>query len=254
MHKIPVFATVSRAYGFLLGEIGTILRLVWAPLLGAAAVSYVYGPQVMDAAVRAQSNPSAAVEALPMQLLLGAVSFVAVIMATVALLRVVIFGDRKPGLFVYLWFGAAEFRLIVAYLLLVIAIIAGAIAVGLVFGLLAVLASAMPGGGAIIGVAARNFLGGVAVELDRSCRRCGKQSRRRALLGAHVGQRVAHVRGARFDLFALCDPERDRIGGRLRRRSPFTEPSNAGGEPEGRARRVPTSGASLASNLQCRNS
>ena len=144
MGRIPVLATVSRAYGFLLGEIGTIVRLTWAPLLAGAALSYLYGGQVMDAAIVAGSDPSKAVAQMPAQFLIGVVAFVAGVIATVALLRVMIFGDRKTGLFVYLWFGGAELRLIIVTLLLVVAGVAAMIGVTLVFALLAAMTAAMP--------------------------------------------------------------------------------------------------------------
>lgn len=144
MSKIPVMATVSRTYGFLLGDIGTIVRLAWAPLLIGSGLSFIFGPQIMDAAMQAQSNPNAAMAQAPAQFLLGCVAFVTGIMATVALLRVVILGDRKPGLFVYLWFGGAELRLIIVSVLLFVAVIAGAIAIALVLALLGGIAAAVP--------------------------------------------------------------------------------------------------------------
>ena len=144
MGRIPVLATVSRAYGFLLGEIGTIVRLTWAPLLAGAALSYLYGGQVMDAAIVAGSDPTKAAAQMPAQFLIGVVAFVAGVIATVALLRVMIFGDRKTGLFVYLWFGGAELRLIIVTLLLVVAGVAAMIGVTLVFALLAAMTAAMP--------------------------------------------------------------------------------------------------------------
>ncbi len=154
MSKIPVMGTVSRAYGFLLGDIGTIVRLAWAPLLIGSALSYVYGPQIMDAAIKNQSDPAAALAQAPAQFLIGIVSFVTGIMATVALLRVVIQGDRKPGLFVYLWFGGAEMRLVIVTILLGIALIAAGIGIALVLALLGGLAAAVPAMGAIVGIAA----------------------------------------------------------------------------------------------------
>ncbi len=153
MSKIPVLATVSRAYGFLLGDAATIVRLAWAPLLIGAGLSYVYGPQIMDATLAAKDNPDALVALMPMQFLIGLVTFVTGIMATVVLLRVVIFGDRKPGLLVYLWLGGAELRIIVVTILLVIALIAATIASALVLGLLGAVASAVPGMGALVGLA-----------------------------------------------------------------------------------------------------
>jgi hypothetical protein len=144
MSKIPILGTVSRAYGFLLGEIGTIVRLTWAPLLLGAGLSYLYGGEVLDAAIAAGNDPSQALAQAPAQFVIGIVAFVTGVIATVALLRVMVFGDRKPGLFVYLWLGGAELRLILVTALLVVAFIAALIGAGLVFALLAALTAAMP--------------------------------------------------------------------------------------------------------------
>lgn len=139
MNKIPVIGTVSRAYGFLLGEIATIVRLVWAPVLAGAGLAYLYMPTVLQAQAAGQS---AGVD--PGQILVGVVGFVTGIMATVALLRVVVFGDRKPGLYVYLWLGPAELRLILVTLLLVIAAFAAMFATIITFSLLGVIVAAVP--------------------------------------------------------------------------------------------------------------
>jgi hypothetical protein len=144
MNKIPVMGTISRAYGFLLGEIGTILRLTWAPLLLAAGLSYLYGGEALQASIAAAGDPNRALEGAPAQFLIGIVGFVTGVIAMVALLRVVIFSDRKPGLYVYLWLGGAEFRLIAVLILLAIAFTAAGIGVILVFALLAALTAALP--------------------------------------------------------------------------------------------------------------
>jgi hypothetical protein len=146
MNKIPVLDTVSRAYGFLIGEFVTILRLTWAPLLAAAALQYYYGPAIMEAAKATMEtqDPTRMMETMPMQYLLGVAQYVAGIIALVALLRVVIAGDRKPGLFVYFWFGGAELRIIAVTILLLIAAIAAIVGGAIVIGLLAALATAVP--------------------------------------------------------------------------------------------------------------
>jgi hypothetical protein len=144
MSRIPIIATASRAYGFLLGEIGTIVRLTWAPLFIGSAFSYFYGGEIMEAAARAENDPSAAAAYLPLQLLMAVIGSVTGVMALVALLRVVVFGDRKPGLFVYLWLGAAELRLLVVSVLLLVAVVAASVGVGLVFALLVALSAAIP--------------------------------------------------------------------------------------------------------------
>jgi hypothetical protein len=71
-------------------------------------------------------------------------------MALVALTRVVIFGDRAPGLWVYLWLGRAELRVVAVLLLLLIAVIAAALAGLLVVSLLAVMAKAVPDMGLLL--------------------------------------------------------------------------------------------------------
>ena len=154
MSKLPVLGTVSRAYGFLLGEFGTIFRLAWAPLIVGSALSYFYGGQAIDAAIAAGAgaDPASAVAYVPVQFLIGLVSFVTGIMAVVVLLQVVIFGDRKPGLPAYLWLGGAELRLILVSVLLAIAIIAGMVASVIVLGILGAMAAAIPALGLVVGI------------------------------------------------------------------------------------------------------
>ncbi len=152
MNKIPVFGTVSHAYGFLIGDFVTIIRLVWAPLLAAAAFQFYFAGDLLDAAVKTlqSDDPTRMMEHMPTQFLLGLVGFVAGIIALVVLLRVVISGDRKPGLFIYLWFGSAEIRLIVVIVLLIIAACAAFIGFAIVLGLLAAIASQVPVLGIVI--------------------------------------------------------------------------------------------------------
>ena len=40
MSKVPVLSTVSRTYGFLLGDIITVLQIAWLPMLLATGVNY----------------------------------------------------------------------------------------------------------------------------------------------------------------------------------------------------------------------
>lgn len=145
LSKIPVFATVSRTYGFLLGEAGTIFRLAWAPILIATGLNYLYGGQAIDAVLLAKNTGASGAQFDQTDFLLGVFGFLANVMVIVALLRVVIFGDRKPGLAVYLWFGATELRLVGVYVLLVVAAVAAVMGAGLALSLFAALATAIPG-------------------------------------------------------------------------------------------------------------
>ena len=145
MSKIPVFAIVSRAYGFLLGEAGTIFRLAWAPILIATGLNYLYGGQAIDAMLLAKNTAATGAQFNQTDFLLGVFGFLANVMVIVALLRVVIIGDRKPGLAVYLWFGATELRLVGVYILLVVAAVAAVVGAGLALSVFAALAAAIPG-------------------------------------------------------------------------------------------------------------
>ncbi len=148
MSKLPIMATVSRAYGFLLGEFGTIIRLVWAPLLIGVVLSFNFSGAALDAAIK--GDEAALAGQTPGQVLISIVAGLGSVMALVALLRVVIFGDRAPGLWVYLWLGQAELRLVVVALLLFVAAIAAGLAAAIVLSFLAVLANAVPGMGLLL--------------------------------------------------------------------------------------------------------
>jgi len=146
MNTVPVNATISRAYGFLLGEIGTIVRLTWAPLLLGAGLSYLYGAPAIDGAGKIEANPAL--------FLISLVMFVTGTMAMVALLRVVVFGDRMPGLYVYLRIGAPEARLMLVSVLLTIGFIAAMLGATLVLALVGAMAAAVPVVGPLLLLAA----------------------------------------------------------------------------------------------------
>lgn len=146
MNTVPVSATISQAYGFLLGEIVTIVRLTWAPLLLGAGLSYFYAAPAIDGA--------GAIEANPAIFLISIVAFVTGIMAMTALLRVVVFGDRMPGLYVYLQLGGAELRLILVSILLMIAFIAAMFGSTLVLAVVGAMAVAVPVVGLVLLLAA----------------------------------------------------------------------------------------------------
>lgn len=146
MNKIPILGTLSRGYGFLIGDFITIARLSWAPLLAATLVQYYYGFQTLEASIKAlQSDDQSRMLSLgPMPFLLGVVVVVVNVMVFVALLRVVVSGDRKPGLWIYAWFGGAELRIIAVYLLLGIALAFAVVGAMMVLIILAALSKAVP--------------------------------------------------------------------------------------------------------------
>jgi len=143
--KLPVLTILSRTFGFLLGDLPTILRLSWLPLAIAAGVSFYLGGQAIDAIVAAKGDPSAGAGAPQADLLAGTISFVANAIVVVALLRVVLYGDRKPGWPAWISLGVTEGRFMLVYVLLVIAAIAGVIGTALIFSLFAAVAVQVPG-------------------------------------------------------------------------------------------------------------
>jgi hypothetical protein len=151
MSKVPVFRTVSRTYGFLLGDIATVLQIAWLPMLAVAAVNFQFGREVAEAAMASAMSPGAD-QGSPMSIVISLVSALAGIMVTIALLRVVIFGQRPAGAF-YVWFGMAELKLLGVYALLTIAGIAAALAFAVVAGVVAA-AGAGPLVGALVPVIA----------------------------------------------------------------------------------------------------
>jgi hypothetical protein len=159
--KLPVLAILSRTFGFLLGDLPTIVRLSWLPLAIAAGISFYLGGQAIDAIVAAKGNPSAGAGAPQADLLAGTISFVTNAIVVVALLRVVLYGDRKPGWPAWISLGITEGRFMLVYILLVIAGIAGVIGTVLIFSLFAAAAAQVPGMALVIDMVAFGLLVGV---------------------------------------------------------------------------------------------
>lgn len=158
MKKLPVLTILSRTFGFLLGDLPTIIRLSWLPLAIAAGVSFYLGGQAIDAMVAAKGDPSAGASAPQADLLAGTTSFVTNAIVVVALLRVVLYGDRKPGWPAWISFGVTEGRFMLVYILLVIAAFAGVVGTALIFSLFAAIAAQVPGMVLIIDMVAFGLL------------------------------------------------------------------------------------------------
>lgn len=142
MSKIPVFATVSRTYGFLLGDIATVLQIAWLPMAIAAGLNFYYGQSLNPAEIM-KGGPEAAMQASALSFGIGIAAMVANLMVTVGLLRVVMYGQRPATPF-YLWFGMAELRMVLAYILLGIAFVAAILAFALVMGILGAALASTP--------------------------------------------------------------------------------------------------------------
>jgi hypothetical protein len=152
VNKIPVVGTISKAYGFLIGEFLTILRLTWAPLLAEALVQYYFGPVTLEATIKAMQtdDQTRMMSVGPLPFLLGIVVVVVNVMVLVALLRVVVSGDRKPGLFIYAWFGSAELRIIAVALLLGVGFAVAMVGAMIALVVLGMVATALPVVGIVV--------------------------------------------------------------------------------------------------------
>ena len=151
MNRIPVFQTVSRTYGFLLGDIATILQVTWLPMLVVAVLNFYVGGASMDEAIAAKGEPGMS-QTAGASYLVGFLALLANVMVLVALLRVVMFGQRPGNAPFYLWFGMTEARLVLTYVLLTIAAIAGVIGGGILLGLLGAASSAAGAAGPVVGL------------------------------------------------------------------------------------------------------
>ena len=128
MHKLPVFATAGLAYQFLLREAGTILRLSWFPLLIVTIIQY-FAMRAQFAAMRSafeSGNVGALNMNFPMwqwQIANIVVALLGSAIVAVALHRVILLGDRKPGRFLYVAFGKVELLFALLPIILMVPII-----------------------------------------------------------------------------------------------------------------------------------
>jgi hypothetical protein len=137
LHRLPVFATAGRAFQFLLHEAGTILRLSWFPLLFVAIIQY-FMLRSHFAAMRSalEAGGPAALSGFSSmwqwQIANAVVTILGSAVVAVALHRVILLGDRKPGRYLYAAFGKVE---MLFSLLPIIVIVPFTVVAALVFGL-----------------------------------------------------------------------------------------------------------------------
>lgn len=159
MNKIPVGETIRFAYGFAFGQLGTIIGLIWVPMVAIAVLRFLpYG--LGDAHPSPEQNPTAAGAAALRQLVFALASILLYASINVAVMRQAL-GLRKGGAVIHFALGAAEFRMWGAMLLLLAILIAltigfflavfGATLAGAVLGS-KMLAGAIGGGVALIGL------------------------------------------------------------------------------------------------------
>ncbi|HVZ90500.1 MAG TPA: hypothetical protein VG843_02525 [Rhizomicrobium sp.] len=136
MNKLPVADTIRFAYRFAFGELGTVIGLIWAPMLAIAILRFLpYG--LGDYAV-SPDNPAAQGEAALRSLLFAALSILLYACVNVAVTRQAL-GLRKGGAVFYFSLGLAEFRM--AGAMVILGVILGVLAILFVIGAVAAIAA-----------------------------------------------------------------------------------------------------------------
>jgi hypothetical protein len=117
MNKLPVGETVRFAYGFTLRELGTIIGLIWVPMVALAVISFL--PYAMgDASPPPDINPAAAGAIVLRGFAFSLVSILLSACVTVPVIRQAM-GLRTGPAFIHFALGATELRLWGGYLLLI---------------------------------------------------------------------------------------------------------------------------------------
>jgi hypothetical protein len=134
MNKLPVRETVASAYRFTFGELGTIIGLIWLPMVAIAVLEFLpYG--LGDANLSPDQDPNALGAAALRGIVFWLVSVLLYACVNVAVTRQAL-GLRKGPAIAHFNLGRTEFRVWGALLLLV------AILFTLIFGMvLAVIAA-----------------------------------------------------------------------------------------------------------------
>lgn len=127
MQNVPVFEVIQYSYRFLFSEFRTILRLTWFPLLVATLVQLAVDFRSIDAHVAAGGFDRTLPGDLWWGILSSAVSALVYAMVAVALHRLILFDDRKPGTLLLFSLGRTEWLFIA---LALIAFAVGAVVLG----------------------------------------------------------------------------------------------------------------------------
>jgi hypothetical protein len=160
VNKLPVRETIRSAYQFTFAQLGTIIGLIWAPMVVIAVLRFLpYG--MGDTHLSADQNPSAVGAAALRGIVFALASVLLYASVNVAVVRQAL-GLRKGPALIHFAMGRAEFRMAGAMLVLSLIVV-----VLLVLSVFAMLASAAVG--AALGDAVLSGLFGASVFLLGAC-------------------------------------------------------------------------------------
>jgi len=137
MDKIPVFGTIGRTVGFAFSRYLSLLGIVWLPfVVSCAAIYFFFDPfisSIRQVVQRAQHHLPPTVDPFPPEFLRWMGLLDILLLLVYAMIRVGVakeaLGLRKGPRFVYFWMGAAEFRVIGAYFILLALVYVSIIAI-----------------------------------------------------------------------------------------------------------------------------
>jgi len=117
MNKLSVGETVRFAYGFTLRELGTIIGLIWVPMIALAVISFL--PYALgDTTQSPDINPNAAGAIMLRGIAFSLISLVLSACITVPVVRQAL-GLRTGPAFIHIALGRTELRLTGAYLVFI---------------------------------------------------------------------------------------------------------------------------------------
>jgi hypothetical protein len=150
VNTLPVGSTIRAAYAFAFGQLGTIIGLIWAPMVAIAVLRFLpYG--IGDMSHAPDQNATQAGAAMLRSIVFTLVSLLLYAVINVALIRQAL-GLRKGGAVFHFALGTAEFRVWGATLLLMA--ILGTLALGCLLAMMTVTGAVAAAAGQAAGTAA----------------------------------------------------------------------------------------------------
>jgi hypothetical protein len=148
-NKVPVGATLARAYGFAFGNILNNLGAIWIPVAILYGLLIVFGKPYSAAMMTMVSRDPQAILRLMPYMFLGYAFLFILVTAQIAALTKEALGLRKGSAWLQFPFGASTWRLLLAYLALflvtIILYIACLLVVAILGGVAGFVASRQPG-------------------------------------------------------------------------------------------------------------
>jgi len=119
MNKIPVWKTIASGYGFTFGQLGTIIGLIWLPMVIAAVAGYFVMSQYYSAFPAAMEQGDAAAAGQAALLVIGW-SIVSLVLSSIMYSAVTrqALGERRGPALIAFQFGSTELRVFGAILAL----------------------------------------------------------------------------------------------------------------------------------------